>query len=90
MRSDGAREGDRVRVCWAGEETLEGTVRHVPCATGDAWIVMHDDGDIYHIQQYECILVLGRKAGVANAEAHGRGTPRTVEPIVGKDKEETK
>jgi len=65
MRTDGAREGDRVRVCWAGEETLEGTVRHVPCATGDAWIVVHDDGYISHIQQYECILVLGRKADVA-------------------------
>ena len=72
MTDTGARVGDRVRVCWAGGETLEGTVKHVPCATGDAWVVWHDDGDIYHVQQYECIVVLDRKADVANDKHEGQ------------------
>ena len=62
MNSYGARVGDRVCVCWGGDEVLRGTVKYMPCATGDNWIIWTDEGTIYHVQSYEAIIVLDREA----------------------------
>jgi len=67
MTKHGAKINDRVRVFWANGEQLDGTVKYTPQGEGDSWIVWLDDGTIYHIQQYKTILVLNRKADIANA-----------------------
>lgn len=67
MKWDGAIVGDRVRVCGRDgifNGGMEGTVKHMPQNVGDSWIVWADDGMIYHIQNYEMIAVLNRKADV--------------------------
>ena len=49
-------------MCWGGDEVLRGTVKYMPCATGDNWIIWTDEGTIYHVQSYEAIIVLDREA----------------------------
>ena len=46
-------EGDRVTVnFYSTKFTLcEGTVRNIPCATGDSWIIETDDGKIHYISE---------------------------------------
>jgi hypothetical protein len=62
----GARVGDEVSVFWSAEKHedryITGIVKYVPAATGDSWIIWGKRGDIYHVQQYELIRVLNRKA----------------------------
>ena len=66
--SDGARIGDRVRVFWRDGERLDCTVKHIPQGVGDSWIVWSDYGTIHHVQGYETIMVLNRKADTGNYE----------------------
>lgn len=61
MSETGAKIGDRVRVCWPGG-SLDGTVKYTPQGEDDSWIVWTDEGTIYHVQKYQCIIVLSRKA----------------------------
>ena len=72
MSKHGAEIGDRVRVFWANGEQLDCTVKYMPQDVGDSWIVWSEDGTIHHIQQYETILVLNRKADIANADGESR------------------
>lgn len=73
MSKHGAEIGDTVRVFWPNGERLDCTVKYMPQDVGDSWVVWSEDGTIHHIQQYETILVLNRKADIANATAHVRG-----------------
>ena len=51
------KEGDRVQVGWANDQCLlRGTVRHIPAATGDSWIIQADDGTPHYVQQFEDIF----------------------------------
>ena len=67
MSKHGAEIGDTVRVFWPNGERLDCTVKYMPQGVGDSWVVWSEDGTIHHIQQYETILVLNRKADIANA-----------------------
>lgn len=83
MSKHGAEIGDTVRVFWPNGERLDCTVKYMPQDVGDSWVVWSEDGTIYHIQQYETILVLNRKADIANATAQGRAVASTLQQIVG-------
>ncbi|MCG2680901.1 MAG: hypothetical protein L6455_13195 [Kiritimatiellae bacterium] len=67
MSKYGAEIGDKVRVFWTNGEQLDCTVEYTPQDVGDSWVVWSDDGTIRHVQQYETILVLNRKADIANS-----------------------
>ena len=47
------KAGDRVVVNFNNVQlTLcHGTVRSVPCATGDSWIIEADDGNVHYISE---------------------------------------
>ena len=62
MSIAGAQAGDRVLVCFSGGETLSGIVKHTPDATGDSWVLWSDEGNISHVQNFETLQVLIRKA----------------------------
>jgi hypothetical protein len=62
MSDSGARVGDNVRVVFPDGGLLDGTVKYMPQDVGDAWIVWTEEGTIYHIQRYETITVMNRKA----------------------------
>lgn len=64
----GADVGDKVRVFWANGEQLDCTIKYTPQGEGDSWVVWSEDGTIHHIQQFETIMVLNRKADIANAD----------------------
>lgn len=59
LPSVGAVVGDRVKVSWENS-WLEGTLKHLPQGAGDSWVIWTDQGWIYHIQQFESLLVLNR------------------------------
>ena len=61
----GARVGDRVRAFLQVGSPIEGTVKHIPGGVGDSWVIWQDDGSIHHVQQFETMLVLDRKADPA-------------------------
>ena len=67
MSKHGAEIGDKVRVFWPNDEQLDCTVKYMPQDMDDSWIVWSDDGTIRHIQQFEQIIVLSRKADNADA-----------------------
>ena len=49
-------EGDFVTVIQdASGRDLEGIVRYMPSATGDAWVIENDYG-IFYVQQYQVIV----------------------------------
>ena len=79
MSKHGAEIGDTVRVFWPNGERLDCTVKYMPQDVGDSWVVWSEDGTIHHIQQYETILVLNRKADIAN--------PKVLRSPLGGDKE---
>jgi len=71
----GAKIEDRVRVYFddpndANGGTLEGTVRRMPAHSSDSWTIVDDLCQIYHVQQFVMIKVLGRResAGTASPE----------------------
>jgi hypothetical protein len=62
MKDVGARDGDEVRVYWDPSNCMiRGVVHHVPMATGDSWVIVADDGTIYHVQAFDFMEVLSRK-----------------------------
>jgi DNA-binding transcriptional regulator LsrR (DeoR family) len=69
MSDSGARIGDEVRIFWSRGDTLDATVKYIPQASGDSWIVWSNDGTIHHVQEFESLHVLNRKADIANAPA---------------------
>ena len=64
MSNPGAEIGDKVRVFFQNGKQLDYTVKYMPQDVGDDWIMWSDNGTIYHIQQYEMIMVLNRKADI--------------------------
>lgn len=60
----GAREGDLVRVFLQGGDSyaIEGTVTYIPKATGDSWVIVGHDGDIFNVMMFEFMQVVSRKA----------------------------
>ena len=62
MENAGAKIGDKVKVFWSNGDQIDCTVKCMPNDASDSWVVWSDDGTITHIQQYETITVLSRKA----------------------------
>ena len=69
MSESGARIGDEVRIFWSRGDTLDATVKYIPQASGDSWIVWSNDGTIHHVQEFESLHVLNRKADIANVKS---------------------
>ena len=70
-----AKEGDRVRVWWENESSIDGVVEYTPQATGDSWVLIEDDGSIVHVGLFFGMRVLSRKADIANANLTGSLKP---------------
>lgn len=62
MNSSGAQIGDRVQFWQDDTSRLEGIVQWRPQAEGDSWVLHEDDGTIWHVQKFETMRVLSRKA----------------------------
>lgn len=63
MTDIGARVGDTVLVTWSDNRMqIEGVVRYVPQATGDSWVIHGGQGQIFHVQHFNCLRVLNRQA----------------------------
>ena len=64
-------KGDKVRVTFAEGgyfDDFEGVVDYTPCATGDSWVLVQDDGRVIYVQQFETMILLCKP----NAGANGR------------------
>jgi len=53
--------GDRVRVCFIPTPAeygsfIKGEVLHIACDVGDSWWIKTDDGTLYYVQHFECIV----------------------------------
>lgn len=62
----GAEIGDKVRVFWANGKQMDCTVKYMPQGVGDAWVLWSEDGTIHHVQRFDLITVLSRKADTIN------------------------
>ncbi len=58
----GAVKNDKVRVVLDCQESLVGTVVHVPQGDGDSWVIHTTAGTIIHVQHFDLMIVLNRKA----------------------------
>ncbi len=63
-------KGDRVRISFTTDEALmEGVVDCTPQATGDSWVIIHDDGGVCYVQMFETMqLVSQPNAGIDRQE----------------------
>lgn len=56
MSSWHLKEGDQVQVSWANNVcAVTGTLRYIPAAPGECWIVETAEGISYYIQQFEAM-----------------------------------
>ena len=65
MMQNSIEKGDRVKATFASGgyfDDIEGVVEYTPCATGDSWVLVQDDGRVIYIQQFETMILL-RKGG---------------------------
>ena len=61
MSNNKIKKGDKVRVTFAKggySDYFEGVVEYIPCATGDSWVLVQDDGCVIYVQQFEMIILL--------------------------------
>ena len=56
-----AQIGDEVVVQFPSGRAVQGTVKSLPQATGDCWIIVNAMGTIFHVQIFESIVVRGRR-----------------------------
>ena len=82
--SERAKVGDKVRVWWENDGSIDGVIEYTPQDVGDSWVLIEDDGSIVHVNLFYGMRVLSRKVDIANAPADGRAS-RTVRPEVGKE-----
>lgn len=52
IRKDKIQLGDRVCIYWDHINSIEGKVVYIPCATGDSWTIVSDDGTIHEVQMF--------------------------------------
>ena len=63
--NDRIEKGDRVKVAFASGgyfDNIDGVVDYTPCATGDSWVLVRDDGQVIYIQQFEAMILLRKGA----------------------------
>lgn len=61
MNENQIEVGDRVLLCFLPTEEepdshIKGEVLHVACGVGDCWHIKKDDGALYYVQHFECII----------------------------------
>lgn len=59
-----ATKGDWVKVVFGNGDQINGTVEYTPCAVGDSWVIIAENGTIYHVARFESIEVTSRKVTV--------------------------
>lgn len=64
MGDFGAKIGDAVSIYFANGDVIRGIVKYIPCATGESWIIWDDERRIVHVQEFETITVMFRRAGL--------------------------
>ena len=60
--------GDSVRVTFGQGgyfDDIEGVIDYTPCAEGDSWVLIQDDGRVIYVQHFETMILLSK----ANAES---------------------
>lgn len=50
--------GNKVIIHFSTHVPIIGRVTWAPAATGDAWHITTDGGDVFHVQQYDYMLKL--------------------------------
>lgn len=69
MADPGARVGDSVVFTWNDTHMqIEGIIQHMPQGPGDSWIIYGKQGQIVHVQHFNCLRVLNRQAEDQSAE----------------------
>ena len=56
-------KGDKVKVTFASGgyfDDIEGVVDYTPCAEGDSWVLVQDDGRVIYVQRFETMILLSK------------------------------